>query len=180
MLRQFDVVLWSVFFLVPTGRGAGLERLDAQEYEWAFARLWYHSQRAPYAIKTTEAPHYRRWVLQHRGRERGDATPSAPWQLFPTNDGRGTLFIGHTGEIYPSGFLPLECGRFPQDDVVWVYRHHPTFRMLRDVRRLGGKCGVCEYRQICGGSRARAYAVTGDPMAEEPDCCYQPKRAALH
>ncbi len=84
------------------------------------------------------------------------------------------MFVSHKGEIYPAGFLPLCCGRFPAASVVDVYQNHPTFRMLRDPQQLQGICGFCEYRSVCGGSRARAYAVTGDPMAAEPDCTYVP------
>ena len=84
------------------------------------------------------------------------------------------MFTSHTGEIYPAGFLPLGCGRFPQDSVVDVYQNHPVFRALRDPDRFKGKCGVCEYRHLCGGSRSRAYAVTGDPLESEPDCLYVP------
>jgi radical SAM protein with 4Fe4S-binding SPASM domain len=94
-------------------------------------------------------------------------------------DGKGVMFVGHTGEIYPAGFLPLLCGRFPRDSVVDVYQHHPTFLMLRDPEQLKGICGVCEYRRICGGSRARAYAVTRDPLGAEPDCVYRPVPAVV-
>jgi AdoMet-dependent heme synthase len=89
-------------------------------------------------------------------------------------DGKGVMFVNHRGEIFPAGFLPLGCGRFPADSVVDVYQSHPTFRALQDPDQLKGNCGVCEYRRVCGGSRARAYAVTGDPLASEPDCVYQP------
>ncbi len=180
LLAEQGIVLWSVFFLVPTGRGLLLEGLSAEEYELAFEKLYRASQRFPYAVKTTEAPHYRRWVLQQRkaqGREAKSRSAANPWQLQPTNDGRGTLFIGHTGRIYPSGFLPVECGRFPQDDVVQVYQRHPTFLTLRNPDLLQGKCGLCEYRTICGGSRARSYALTGELMAEEPCCAYVPPKA---
>jgi len=88
------------------------------------------------------------------------------------------MFVGHTGEIYPAGFLPILCGRFPQDSVVEVYQNHPTFLALRNPDLLKGHCGVCEYRQICGGSRARAYGLTGDFLAAEPDCVYVPKAIA--
>jgi radical SAM protein with 4Fe4S-binding SPASM domain len=90
------------------------------------------------------------------------------------NDGNGVMFISHVGKIYPSGFMPMFCGRFPAAHVVKVYQNSPVFRSLRDVDRLEGKCSLCEFRQICGGSRARAYAVTGNPFAEEPDCAYVP------
>jgi MoaA/NifB/PqqE/SkfB family radical SAM enzyme len=84
------------------------------------------------------------------------------------------MFVSHIGEIYPAGFLPLCCGRFPQDSVVEVYQNHPTFRMLRNPDGFKGICGICEYRQPCGGSRARAFAVSGDPLGPEPDCVYVP------
>jgi radical SAM protein with 4Fe4S-binding SPASM domain len=89
-------------------------------------------------------------------------------------DGRGIMFVNHRGEIYPAGFLPLLCGQFPRDSVVEVYQRHPTFRALRNPDGFKGRCGVCEFRQVCGGSRARAYAVTGDPLETEPDCVYIP------
>jgi len=85
------------------------------------------------------------------------------------------MFISHTGKLYPSGFLPIEGGEFPRDNVVEVYQSSEVFRSLRDPGQLKGKCGRCEYRKVCGGSRARAYAVTGDWLAEEPDCTWEPK-----
>jgi MoaA/NifB/PqqE/SkfB family radical SAM enzyme len=175
-----EIMMWSVFFLVPVGRGELEQRIPPSQYEDVFEKLWRHSRRQPYAIKTTEAPHYRRFVLEHGGDPlAGPAAPgrrpSRPRQApLGVGDGKGVMFVGHTGDIYPAGFLPLTCGRFPADSVVDVYQHHPTFVALRDPSRFGGKCGVCEYRDICGGSRARAFAVTGDPLAEEPDCVYTP------
>jgi radical SAM protein with 4Fe4S-binding SPASM domain len=93
-------------------------------------------------------------------------------------DGKGIMFISHTGEIYPAGFLPIVCGQFPNDSVVEVYQNHPTFTALRKPDGFGGICGVCEYRHVCGGSRSRAYAVTGDPLAAEPDCTFRPNPEA--
>lgn len=177
LLAQKAIALWAVFFLVPVGRAARGDSLNAEECEAAFSLLWNQSQRRPYPIKTTEAPHYRRYVLQQRKQSRMQGSgvpPCSVRKLMNLNDGRGTLFIGHTGCIQPTGFLPLECGRFPQDSVVDVYQNSPVFRALRDVDALGGKCGCCEYRRICGGSRARAYALTGDYLAEEPSCAYLP------
>ena len=183
------VVMWSVFFLVPTGRaGAGGRggpvRLSADEAEAAFETLWHHAACQPYAIKTTEAPHYRRFLAQKAvarrrasgagaGSAASGAAADAP-HFVGTNDGKGMLFVSHTGEIFPSGFLPIECGRFPLDSLVKVYQESALFRALRDADRLGGKCGACEYRNICGGSRARSFALTGDPLAAEPDCAYVP------
>jgi radical SAM protein with 4Fe4S-binding SPASM domain len=175
-----QIRMWAAFFLVPVGRGLAEERISPGQYEDVFERLWRHSRQQPYAIKTTEAPHYRRFVLEQDGDPlagpavqpgRPARPPRAP---LGVGDGKGIMFVSHNGEIYPAGFLPLVCGKFPADSVVDVYQHHPTFVSLRDADQLGGKCGVCDYREICGGSRSRAYAVSGDPLAEEPDCVYVP------
>jgi radical SAM protein with 4Fe4S-binding SPASM domain len=177
LLAGTSIELWSVFFLVPVGRAASGARLTAEQCEQAFERLWRQAARQKYRIKTTEAPHYRRFVLQHRKSANAPSrleSPSVP--TFGLNDGKGILFVSHTGRIYPSGFMPIVCGVFPLDHVVDVYQQSPLLLALRDADRLGGKCGRCEFRRICGGSRARAYAVTGNPLAEEPDCLYQPGR----
>ncbi|RIK86040.1 MAG: radical SAM/SPASM domain-containing protein [Planctomycetota bacterium] len=175
LFASLQIAMWSVFFLVPTGRAAHAARLSAVAAEAAFERLWRHSQRQPYVIKTTEAPHYRRFVAQRRAAatERGPAAPPTSPALH-LNDGKGVMFISHVGEIMPSGFLPIVCGRYPSDDVVAVYQQAPLMQALRDQDRLEGKCRRCEYRGMCGGSRARAFAVSGNPLAEEPDCCFQP------
>jgi AdoMet-dependent heme synthase len=176
LLSDRGIELWSVFFLVPTGRGQAAQRLTAEESESVFATLLRHSHTRPYAIKTTEAPHYRRFVLQQmKGRPGAEAARRGPGHAG-TNDGKGVMFVGHTGEICPSGFLPVRCGKFPDDSVVRVYQESELFRSLRDADRLGGKCGACEYREICGGSRSRAYAIAGDPLAQEPDCAYVPPK----
>jgi radical SAM protein with 4Fe4S-binding SPASM domain len=174
LVTTLRAVLWSVFFVVPTGRATAELRLSAEECEAVFAKLWQHTQSHRIPIKTTEAPHYRRFVLQQA------PTAQRPRRAMPlgqigTNDGKGILFISHTGEIFPSGFLPIECGRFPFDSLVRVYQESELFRALRDGDRLNGKCGVCEYRNICGGSRARSYALSGDPLASEPDCVFVPE-----
>jgi radical SAM protein len=179
LLATRGISMWSVFFLIPVGRGVEEERITPAEYEIAFERLWHHAQRQPYSVKTTEAPHYRRYVLQQHsnplsmpnGRTDGAGGHRAP---LGVGDGKGIMFVSHSGEIYPAGFLPLCCGRFPQDSVVDVYQNHPLFRSLRDPDRFKGKCGICEFRYVCGGSRSRAYAVTGDPLETEPDCLYTP------
>lgn len=194
LLASQGIAMWSVFFLVPVGRGVEEVRIRPEEYEIAFERLWHHAQHQPYAVKTTEAPHYRRYVLQHGGNplagphresppHSADVGVQEPARVslsrhrapLGVGDGKGIMFVSHVGEIYPAGFLPLVCGRFPDDNVVDVYQNHPTFRMLRDADQLKGICGRCEFRHTCGGSRARAYAVTGDPMAAEPDCTYVPQ-----
>lgn len=175
---ELEIGIWSVFFLVPVGRGLMEERISGEEYEQVFERLWQQSRVQPYAIKTTEAPHYRRFNLEKAGdpstpdSQRFGRTSRAP---LGTNDGKGVMFVSHTGGVYPSGFLPILCGRFPKESVVDIYQHSPVFRGLRTPSLLKGKCGHCEFKQICGGSRARAYAVTRDPFAQEPDCIYQPR-----
>ena len=181
LLSTQGIVMWSVFFLVPVGRGVEEERIAPAEYEIVFEKLWNHARQKPYGVKTTEAPHYRRFVMQRGGdplagpgsHGNGDnhVRHRAP---LGVGDGKGIMFVSHRGEIYPAGFLPLCCGRFPHDSVVDVYQNHSTFRALRDPDRFTGECGICEYRHICGGSRSRAYAVSGDPLAAEPDCVYTP------
>ncbi len=181
LLTAQGIAMWSVFFLVPVGRGVEEQRIAPEEYEMVFEKLWHHAQRQPYSIKTTEAPHYRRYVLQHggdplAGPSHAQGGPGKTPRRAPlgVGDGKGVMFISHTGEIFPAGFLPLCCGQFPADSLVDVYQNHPTFRALRDPDHFQGICGVCEYRYVCGGSRARAYAVTGDPLGPEPDCTYLP------
>jgi radical SAM protein with 4Fe4S-binding SPASM domain len=149
-----------------------------------------------FQIKTTEAMHYRRYLLQHNleekkmghghGHPHGTAyeagTPTADgqtramsWATRRVNDGKGFVFISHMGNVYPSGFLPIHAGNIRETPLSDIYRNAPIFKALRDTKRLEGKCGACEYKEICGGSRARAYALTGDPLAAEPCCIYQPK-----
>ncbi len=169
---KLDIALWSVFFLIPVGRATTMQRLDADQCEAAFARLHAQAVQQPFMVKTTEAPHYRRYVIQNKPKD----SPASPRGFIPAgvNDGKGVMFVSHTGEIFPTGFLPIHCGDFPKQSIVDVYQSSPTFKMLRDSDQLHGKCGVCEFRNVCGGSRAGAYGVTGNPMAEEPDCNYIP------
>jgi radical SAM protein len=182
-LMPFDIAMWALFFLIPVGRGFDEERIRPEEYETVFEKLYGWSQTMPYAVKTTEAPHYRRFVMQRGGNplagprgsgggheRRGHRAP------LGVTDGKGIMFVSHIGEIFPAGFLPICCGRFPKDSVVDVYQKHPVFLDLRTPSRFKGKCGVCEYNMICGGSRSRAYGVTGDAMESEPDCLHIPEK----
>ena len=182
LFARQEIVLWSVFFLVPVGRARYLPRLSAEECETAFAQLWEQARQRPFALKTTEAPHYRRYAIQHQlpKRVRGalDSTvgrPPAGFAPLGVNDGKGVLFVSHVGLLYPSGFLPMVCGMFPSEHIVQVYQQSPIFQALRDADRLEGKCHDCEFREICGGSRARAYAVSENVFAPDPDCVYIPK-----
>jgi radical SAM protein with 4Fe4S-binding SPASM domain len=163
--------MWDVFFLVPTGRGASQAELNAAEFEEVFGFMYQRSQRTRAVIKTTEAMHYRRYLAQRRKAE-GGANPLN--RMAGVNSGRGFVFVSRTGEIYPSGFLPISSGNVRRRSLVDVYRTAALFRVLRDSTCLKGKCGLCHYRNLCGGSRSRAYALTGDYLAEEPRCVHQP------
>jgi radical SAM protein with 4Fe4S-binding SPASM domain len=143
------------------------ELLTADQHEAAFAKLYESSKRVNFAIKTTEGQHYARFVAQHKAK--GASTEST--DLY---DGKGLVFVSHTGEVYPSGFLPLPAGNILWEPLAEIYQYSPVFRSLRDSSQLRGKCGRCEFNDVCGGSRARAYAMTNDPLAEEPRCAYTP------
>jgi radical SAM protein len=181
-VERWEVALWALFFLIPVGRAGADQALDAHEIERVLEWAATLATQAPFAVKTTEAPHFQR-VLARRGR----TVPVAAWTSAPravgrapraVTDGNGFVFVDHVGRICPSGFLPLPAGNVRVDDLVSVYRDDPTFRALREPDLLGGRCGVCEYRDRCGGSRARAYAATGDPLAEDPGCAWRPGGAA--
>ena len=175
--------LWSVFFLVATGRASASQDLSAEEYEEVFRFLYDLSKTAPFDIKTTEAQHYRRYVAQRRKAEGNSgqfsqAAPEIIQRQAGINDGKGFVFISHTGEIFPSGFLPVSGGNVRRDSLVEVYRNSPLFQALRNADNFSGKCGDCEFRNLCGGSRSRSYALTGDFLGSDPRCVYQPKPAA--
>jgi radical SAM protein len=182
LLRQFRVVLWSAFFLVPTGLGQTADLPAAQEFEKVFFDLNRLSKEVPFKIKATEAQHYRRFLLQHRPRLAHHWNDAAPGQsipgLLPINDGKGFVFVSHAGDVFPSGFLPISAGNVRQQPLASIYRHSPLLRSLRESSNLKGKCGECEFKGICGGSRARAFAMTGDVFAEDPTCVYKPKKRA--
>jgi radical SAM protein with 4Fe4S-binding SPASM domain len=127
-------------------------------------------------VKTTEAMHYRRYIAQ-KLKEDPHVYSNSRKVMYRTagvSDGKGFVFVSHTGEICPSGFLPISAGNVLRDSLVDVYRNSELFRSLRDMEQREGKCGLCEYRNICGGSRSRAYACTGNYLAEDPRCTYQP------
>ncbi len=197
LFEKLAIVMWNVFFLVPVGRGQLDDLLNGEEFEQVFGKIYELSRRANFQIKTTEAMHYRRYLLQHNleekkmghghpgGRPQGAYEPGAPtsaattrnmsWATRRVNDGKGFVFISHVGNVYPSGFLPIHAGNIRETPLAEIYRNAPIFKALRDTSRLEGKCGACEYKEICGGSRARSYALTGNPLAPEPCCIYQPK-----
>jgi radical SAM protein with 4Fe4S-binding SPASM domain len=175
-VENLGAVLWALFFLIPVGRADASQALDAGDIESVLRWAADLAPRLPFALKTTEAPHYHRVRAQ---RAQGPGFPPHDRGIIgragrAVTDGNGFLFIDHRGAIYPSGFLPIETGNVLTDDLIAVYREHSLFRDLRNPERLQGRCGACEFRDQCGGSRARAWAATGDPFAEDPGCVWRP------
>lgn len=167
LVADLGAVLWSVFFLVPVGRGAQLESISPERAEEVMEWLVDGNDEWPFAIKTTEAPHYRRVSIQQ--------TDEPPKRQMGITAGDGFAFVSHVGEVYPSGFLPESAGNVRDRSVVDVYRNSELFRSLRDEDALRGKCGACPFRNVCGGSRSRAYATTGDPLESDPLCAFVPE-----
>jgi radical SAM protein with 4Fe4S-binding SPASM domain len=193
---------WSLFFLVPVGRGKTDDEVSPAEYEAVMHFLYDCSKYA--SAKTTEGHHYKRVVLQRAILEEKGllledyfeldpvyrrltarlASIAAERRLVPKeniirtpmhiNAGNGFVFISRRGEVFPSGFMPITAGNVKERSLVEIYREAPLFKDLRDVANFEGRCGLCEFVGVCGGSRSRAYAMTGDPLAEEPFCTYEP------
>lgn len=180
-VKDMGAVLWSLFFLVPTGRAMQKDMVTAEQHEEIMKWLFHLGHKMPYGIKTTEAPHYRR-VFNQEKKRLGDQVPVGSKRLDllgrapkGVNDGDGFVFISHTGDVYPSGFLPITCGNVREQSLADIYRYSPIMQNLRNKTLLKGKCGVCEFKEICGGSRARAHAMTGDYLESDPACSYIPK-----
>lgn len=196
LLSDWGAHIWEVFFLIRVGRGSELEELTPAENE-DVVHFLYEASRYGFIVRTVEAPFFRRVVAQRR--EAGpDADPVSTFGLGPlyerltarlreglgepgasraqsvgTRDGKGILFVGHDGDVYPAGFLPYRLGNVKRDDVVALYRDHPLLRSIR-ATQFGGRCGSCPYADACGGSRARAFASFGDALGEDPACAFQP------
>jgi AdoMet-dependent heme synthase len=178
LIKRFHPMRWSLFFLIGVGRGAQLKEVTPERgtdiIRWAFAT----ARVSPFAIKTTEAPYYRRVALTMAQQEHiplDEMKHTAIYHGFGIRDGHGIVFISHTGEVYPSGFLPLPAGSVKDTPLPEIYRNSPVFQQLHNPDLLKGRCGACEFRKICGGSRARAYGHTGDMLASDPFCQYVPK-----
>lgn len=175
-IDDLDVALWSVFFLVPVGRGQALESISPDRSEELMTWLLEVRKTHEIAIKTTEAPHYRRVAIQE-----GDSSVAPSPTVSDTlgrrtgiGAGNGFAFISHTGEVFPSGFLPQSAGNVKSDSIVDIYRHSSLFERLRDRDGLHGKCSACEFNRVCGGSRSRAWATSGDMLGSDPLCPYIP------
>ena len=177
---ELGAARWSLFFLVSVGRGAVLQPITPAQCDGLFEWLLDQSDGVGPIVTTTEAPHVRRVVVE-RGRRAARGRAKVPRGSIGhgagVRDGNGIMFVSHTGEVWPSGFLPLSAGTVRDSDPVVLYRHSRLFRSLRSAEIFHGRCGRCEYADSCGGSRARAFAATGDPLGEDPLCRYQPARA---
>jgi radical SAM protein len=189
LIGGFGALMWNIFFLVPTGRGKEGDMVSAQEHEDTFNWMYDLSKKAAFDVRTTAAQHYRRVVIERTRAELGakgaiDKALTGAGYSFQdglnrpqqgVNDGKGFCFISHTGDVCPSGFLQIPGGNVREQPIKEIYRNSKLFRDLRDPSLLKGRCGRCEYRRICGGSRARSYVMTGDYLAEESRCVYEPK-----
>lgn len=172
-----EALRWSLFFLVAVGRGSVLQPVTADACETLLQQLLDLAGTAGPVITTTEAPHFRRLAMERARLARqgqGERARRGVGHAAGIRDGNGIMFISHTGEVRPSGFLALSVGNVRTSDPVALYRDSGLFRALRRPDLFGGRCGRCEYRDACGGSRARAWAATGDPLAEDPLCAYEP------
>ncbi|USZ67234.1 radical SAM protein [Halorussus salilacus] len=167
LVADLGAVLWSVFFLVPVGRGAALDAVSPDRAERVMEWLVEQGEKWPFGVKTTEAPHYRRVAVQ--------TTDEPPRRQMGITAGDGFAFVSHLGEVYPSGFLPESAGNVGDRSVVDIYRNAELFESLREKDGLKGKCGACPFRNVCGGSRSRAYAHTGDPLESDPLCSFVPE-----
>ncbi|MEU9097010.1 TIGR04053 family radical SAM/SPASM domain-containing protein [Streptomyces sp. NPDC048361] len=196
LVRREGAMLWSGFVLVPTGRGADLAALTPHGIEDVLHFLY--DCGSVIATKTTEGHHFRRVALQRavlarhgeqpelgplygqlsvRAQELGffeGARRAVRRPPMDVSSGRGFVFVSHTGEVHPSGFLPVSAGNVKHHPLAEIYRGSALFTTLRDPALLRGKCGRCEFNTVCGGSRSRAYGLTGDVLAADPWCAYEP------
>ena len=183
LCREFPVMRWSLFMLISVGRGKALNEVSPQEGERIMRWVFELSQHSPFQVKTTEAPSYRRIAIETMrvaGMHAPEMKSSSVYHGFQIRDGHGIVFVSNLGEIYPSGFLPLHCGNVRKDSLVEIYRNSQIFRGLHNPETFRGKCGACEYSHICGGSRARAFAYTGDALGTDPFCPYEPASSGSH
>jgi radical SAM protein with 4Fe4S-binding SPASM domain len=169
---------WSLFLLVPVGRGSDLHTPSADEVERLFEWVYSISEEAPFRVGTTEAPHYRRFWIQRKlaeGMSLADVQARARAMSFGIRDGNGVIFVSHLGQVYPAGFLPHPLlGNVKERPLHEIYRESEALHQIQDPRNYHGRCGRCEFKFACGGSRARAYAMTGDVLGEDPLCAYDP------
>ena len=197
LVKEVDASIWELFFLVQVGRGATLEDLSPAENE-DVCHFLFDASRYGFIVRTVEAPFFRRVVAWRKG-DPPRVDPRAQYGLGPlyetlaarlrkllgqpgsepkaqikgTRDGKGIVFVSHDGEIFPAGFLPLPLGNVRRESIVEVYRENGLLKEIR-AARFHNRCGACEYADLCGGSRSRAFASSGDPLGEDPACAYVP------
>ena len=177
LLKAVRVARWGLFFLIAVGRGRVLSALEPGEAEELMGWIYEIMKEAPFVVATTEAPSFRRVAV---GRMRAEGLSGEQIQRstigrgFGIRDGNGIVFVSSTGDICPAGFLPVAAGNVRSANIVQVYRESPLFAALHDPTQFGGRCGRCEYKMLCGGSRARAFTAGGDPLGEDPLCPYEP------
>ncbi len=165
LAEKLGAAMWEVFFLVPVGRGDDLAQLSPGRAREVMEWLYRRGREAPYRLITVEAPFYRR--VAHEVQLAEGETPRG---VGSTGAGNGFVFVSHTGEVYPSGFLPLSAGTVREESLVELYREADVFRRLRDRSSFEGPCGECSFLETCGGSRSRAFAATGNPVGSDPLC----------
>ncbi len=181
LAEALGAVAHHIFLLVPTGRGKYIldGEINAQEYEETLN--WFYDQRekVKLQLKATCAPHYYR-ILRQRSRKEGKTVTFETHGLDAVTRGclagTGFCFISHVGRVQTCGFLDVECGNITRQSFKDVWENSPVFNQLRNLDNLENKCGICEFKRVCGGCRARAYEATGNYLAEEPLCSYQPEK----
>ena len=191
LIRTVGITRWNLYFLVPLIASSRAEMLTAGETECLFATIDQIRGREAFAVRVVEAPHYRRYRLQRELDARLDNAAAGRWPDFSgyesddagtqsnvlnsaVDGARGFIFISHAGDVRASEFLLFSAGNLRYRPLDAIYRSSDLFVALRDPANLRGKCGRCEFRQICGGSRARAWAVGGNIFADDPSCAYEP------
>ena len=183
LVEQSGAAIWDLFFLVPTGRGLDLELMSPEEHEETYGWILENQSSWDFLVKTTLGQPFRRAMMLKRlaasGKPFERESIKSMYPAPPTNDGKGIFFISHLGEIYPSGFLPVSVGNVRKNNLVDVYRNGEVFTTLRSSENFDGKCGYCPFNLICGGSRSRAYALTGELNQADPTCAFQPSVPAV-
>ncbi|UWG50816.1 Radical SAM superfamily enzyme [Halalkaliarchaeum sp. AArc-CO] len=175
LAEELGTVLWSVFFLVPIGRGRILDPIDPERADRVMEWLLDQANERSFGVKTTEAPQYRRVAIQRNSDGSAESDDrDGIGRRVGIRAGDGFAFVSHLGQVYPSGFLPEPAGSVREESIVDIYRDTPLFERLREEDQFKGKCGACEFKHVCGGSRSRAYAYSGDPLESDPLCPYVP------
>ncbi len=177
---KLGAVAHHIFLLVPTGRGKYIvdQEITASEYERTLNWFYDQKEKTPLQLKATCAPHYYR-ILRQRAKQEGKSVTFKTHGMDAMTrgclGGTGFCFISHRGIVQPCGFLDVDCGDITQASFADIWNRSDIFLSLRNFDELKGKCGACEFKKVCGGCRARAYEATGDFLAEEPLCSYQPR-----